>query len=161
MVTFHLDLRLLPTFRGRKNRFFFYLTKLITNIQPNVTIKKFKKSLQAPELFRKTYFHMKVIKSGRCHNVGPGQISWGEFLRQPLMFGLDFHAISIYCLHRALYKIRKWKLFVYLSLGNNKSRRKSLVEKKVKIIQCAFKKKKNVSWRFEASAALSSADDSI
>ena len=161
MVTFHLDLRLLPTFRGRKNRFFFHLTKLITNIQPNVTIKKFKKSLQAPELFRKTYFHMKVIKSGRCHNVGPGQIPWGEFLRQPLMFGLDFHAISIYCLHRTLYKIHKWKLFVYLSLGNNKSGRKSLVEKKAKIIQCAFIIKKKISRRFEASAALSSADDSI
>ena len=130
MVTFHLDLRLLPTFRGRKNRFFFHLTKLITNIQPNVTIKKFKISLQAPELFRKTYFHMKVIKSGRCYNVGPGQIPRGEFLRQPLMFGLDFHAISIYCLHRALYKIHKWKLFAYLSLGDNKSGRKSLVEKK-------------------------------
>ena len=130
MVTFHLDLRLLPTFRGRKNRFFFHLTKLITNIQPNVTIKKFKESLQAPELFRKTYFHMKVIKSGRCYNVGPGQIPRGEFLRQPLMFGLDFHAISIYCLHRALYKIHKWKLFAYLSLGDNKSGRKSLVEKK-------------------------------
>ena len=161
MVTFHLNLRLLPTFRGRKNRFFFHLTKLITNIQPNVTIKKFKESLQAPELFRKTYFHMKVIKSGRCHNVGPGQIPWGEFLRQPLMFGLDFHAISIYCLHRALYKIHKWKLFVYLSLGNNKSGRKSLVEKKAKIIQCAFIIKKKISWRFKASAALSSADDSI
>ena len=161
MVTFHLDLRLLSTFRGRKNRFFFYLTKLITNIQPNVTIKKFKKSLQAPELFRKTYFHMKVSKSGRCHNVGPGQIPWGEFLRQPLMFGLDFHAISIYCLHRTLHKIHKWKLFVYLSLGNNKSGRKSLVEKKAKIIQCAFIIKKKISRRFEASAALSSADDSI
>ena len=161
MVTFHLDLRLLPTFRGRKNRFFFHLTKLITNIQPNVTIKKFKESLQAPELFRKTYFHMKVIKSGRCYNVGPGQIPRGEFLRQPLMFGLDFHAISIYCLHRALYKIHKWKLFVYLSLGDKKSGRKSLVEKKAKIIQCAFIIKKKISWRLKASAALSSADDSI
>ena len=77
------------------------------------------------------------------------------------MFGLDFHAISIYCLHRALYKIHKWKLYVYLSLGNNKSGRKSLVEKKAKIIQCAFIIKKKISRRFEASAALSSADDSI
>ena len=146
MVTFHLDLRLLPTFRGRKNRFFFYLTKLITNIQPNVTIKKFKKSLQAPELFRKTYFHMKVIKSGRCYNVGPGQIPWGEFLRQPLMFGLDFHAISIYCLHRTLHKIHKWKLYVYLSLGNNKSGRKSLVEKKGENNPMRFyNKEKNIS----------------
>ena len=29
------------------------------------------------------------------------------------MLGLDFHLISIYCLHRALYKIHTWKLFVY------------------------------------------------
>ena len=45
----HLVLRLLLTFRGRKNRFLFYLTKLKLNIQRNVSIKKFMKSLKAPE----------------------------------------------------------------------------------------------------------------
>ena len=45
----HLVLRLLLTFRGRKNRFLFYLTKLNSNIQRNVSIKKFMKSLKAPE----------------------------------------------------------------------------------------------------------------
>ena len=104
---------------------------------------------------------MKVIKSGRCYNVGPGQIPRGEFLRQPLMFGLDFHAISIYCLHRALYKIHKWKLFVYLSLGDNKSGRKSLVEKKGENNPMHFYNKEKNILTFEASAALSSADDSI
>ena len=29
----------------------------------------FQKSLKAPELFRKTYFQIKVNKSGRCHNL--------------------------------------------------------------------------------------------
>ena len=37
----------------------------------------------------------------------------GEFSRQPLLLGLDFHPISIFCLHRALYKITPWKFFVY------------------------------------------------
>ena len=36
------QLRLLPTFRGQKNRFFFYLTKLNSNIQPNISIKNSK-----------------------------------------------------------------------------------------------------------------------
>ena len=29
------------------------------------------------------------------------------------MSGLDFQVISIFCLHRAFYKIHPWKLFVY------------------------------------------------
>ena len=29
------------------------------------------------------------------------------------MLRLDFHVISIFCLHRALYKIHTWKVFVY------------------------------------------------
>ena len=69
-------LRLLPTFRGRKKLFFFYLTKLNSNIQHDVSIE-FLKSFKALKLFRKTY------------------------------------VISIFCLHRALYKIHMWKLFAY------------------------------------------------
>ena len=34
------------------------------------------------------------------------------------MLGLDFHLISIFCLHRALYKIQRWKKV----LGKKKSR---------------------------------------
>ena len=45
----HLVFRLLLTFRGRENRFLFYLPKLNSNIQRNVSIKKFMKSLKAPE----------------------------------------------------------------------------------------------------------------
>ena len=36
----HSYLRLLPTFRGRKNRFYFYLIQLNLSIQPNVSKKK-------------------------------------------------------------------------------------------------------------------------
>ena len=41
--------------------------------------KKYLISLKAPELFRKTYFQIKVIKSGRCHYLGPGWVPWGIF----------------------------------------------------------------------------------
>ena len=48
------------------------------------------------------------------------------------MLGLDFHLISIYCLHHALYKIHTWKLFVYgkiFARGKIKIGRKSLGKK--------------------------------
>ena len=37
------------------------------------------KSYKAPDLFRKTYFQIKVDKSGRCHNLGPERIPGGIF----------------------------------------------------------------------------------
>ena len=49
----------------KRNRFFSNLTKLHFNIQPNVFISKFLKFIKAAELFRKTYFQIKVKKSGR------------------------------------------------------------------------------------------------
>lgn len=61
--------------------------------------------------------------------------SLGEFSRQPLMLRLDFHVISLFCLHRALSKIHTWKLFVYgkiFAYGKINSGRKSLGEKKEK-----------------------------
>ena len=51
------------------------------------------------------------------------------------MLVLDFHVISIFCLHRTFYKIHTWKLFVYwkiIAQGKIKSGRKSLVKKKKK-----------------------------
>ena len=51
------------------------------------------------------------------------------------MLGLDFHLISIYCLHHALYKIHTWKLFVYgkiFARGKIKIGRKSLGKKEKK-----------------------------
>ena len=57
----------------------------------------------------------------------------GEFSRQPLILGLDFHLIFIFYLHRALYKIHTWKFFVYgniIARGKIKCGKKSLGEKK-------------------------------
>ena len=51
------------------------------------------------------------------------------------MVGLDFHVISIFFLHRTLYKIPTWKLFVYEKIfahGKIKSGRKSSVKKREK-----------------------------
>ena len=45
------------------------------------------------------------------------------------MFGLDFHVFSIFCLHRALYKIHSWNSFAHEKI---KSERKSVVKKEKK-----------------------------
>ena len=47
---------ILPTFRGQKKRFFFYLTKLTSDILPNVSKKKVLKPPKAPELLEKPNF---------------------------------------------------------------------------------------------------------
>ena len=57
----------------------------------------------------------------------------GEFSRQSLILGLDFHLIFIFNLHRALYIIHTWKFFVYgniIARGKIKCGKKSLGEKK-------------------------------
>ena len=51
------------------------------------------------------------------------------------MLRLDFHVISLFCLHCALYKIHTWKLFVsgkIFAHGKINSGRESLGEKKEK-----------------------------
>ena len=61
------------------------------------------------------------------------------------MSGLDFHVISIFCLHRAFYKIHLWKLFVYGKIFAHrkiKRGRKSMI-KKNKINNNNNKKTKN------------------
>ena len=45
-----------PPSEAFKSTFFLNLTKLNSNIQPNVSIKKYLKSLKVPEILRKTYF---------------------------------------------------------------------------------------------------------
>ena len=52
--------------------------------------KKVLKSLKAPELFRKMYFQIKVIKSGGCNNLVPGRVPWGNFRGNRLSWGLFF-----------------------------------------------------------------------
>ena len=84
--------------RLKKIDFCFIWLNWIQTFKLTFPFKNFLKSLKATELFRKTYFQIKVNKSGRCHNLEPGRIPWGKFSRQPLMLRLD--DISIFCLHR-------------------------------------------------------------
>ena len=54
--------RLLPTFRGRKKiRYFFYLTKLNSNIQPNVSIKRFSEIFKSTRFIEKNVFSNKSL----------------------------------------------------------------------------------------------------
>ena len=60
-----------PLAKAEKNRFFFYLTKLSQSFYLKFTKKKRNwKSQKALELFRETYFQIKVNKSGRRRNPG-------------------------------------------------------------------------------------------
>ena len=121
-------LRSLPTFRGRKNRLFFYFTKLNSITQPNVSMKKCSEIVKSTRATSKTYFQIKVNKSGKCHNLGPGRIS-----QQPLILGLVFHVISIFCLHRAL--------------GSSFLKEKSLLMEKSKVFGKRKGKKKQAQRR--------------
>ena len=79
----------------------FIWKKLNSKIKPNVSLKKYLKSVKAPELFRKTYFQIKVNKSGRCHNLRPGQVPWGNFCCDCSCWGLIFMLFSyfVYIVH--------------------------------------------------------------
>ena len=78
------------------------------------------------------------------------------------MLRLDFNAIPIFCLHRALRKIHTWKLFAYriFAHGKIKSGRKSLVKKKKyrpkeeRKSTTLARKEKNPSWKRLAVAEL-------
>ena len=78
------------------------------------------------------------------------------------MLRLDFNAIPIFCLHRALHKIHTWKLFAYriFAHGKIKSGRKSLVKRKKyrpkeeKKSTILARKEKNPPWKRLAVAEL-------
>ena len=75
------------------------------------------------------YFQLKVNKSERCHNLGPGRTLREIFAATAHLEAL-FRVISIFCLHRALL-FTSWKLFAYGKIfahGKIKSGRKSLVK---------------------------------
>ena len=73
--------------------------------------------------------------------------SLGEFSRQPLMMGLVFHVVSIFCLHRALNKTKAFCYGKIFAHGKFESGRKSLIRKK-------GKKKKNRPTEERKSAIL-------
>ena len=70
------------------------------------------KSLKAPELFRKTYFQRKVLKSGRCHNLGAARNPEGIFAATSHLEA----RFSCYFLSRALDKIHTWKPFANIKI---------------------------------------------
>ena len=94
-----VTLKLLPTLRGHKNRFFFYLTKKFNLTFP--LKKNFLKFSEAPKWFSKTYFQINqegVIIS----DLGE---SPGGFSRQPLISGLVFMSFAYF-----VYIAHLWKL---------------------------------------------------
>ena len=96
---------------------------------------------------------MRVNKSGRCRSLVQERIPWGR-----LILGLVFHAICIFCLHRALDKIHTWKLFAFGKIfahGKIKSGRKSLVKKEKKK---APKEKEREPFRQEKETILCESD---
>ena len=92
------------------------------------------KSVKAPELFRKTYFQIKVNKSGRCHNLRPGQVPWGNFCCNCLCWGLIFMLFSyfVYIVH-----------FTKFTHGNSLFMEKSLLMEKSKAEESPWKKNNN------------------
>ena len=90
------------------------------------------KSVKAPELFRKTSFQIKVNKSGRCHNLQPGQVPWGNFCCDCSCWGLIFMLFSyfVYIVH-----------FTKFTHGSSLFMEKSLLQKNQKQKKVLGKKK--------------------
>ena len=119
--------------RLKKIDFSFIWKKLNSNIKPNVSMKKYLKSVKAPELYRKTYFQIKVNKSGRCYNLWPGQVPWGNFCCNCSCRGLIFMLFSyfVYIVH-----------FTKFTHGSSLFMEKSLLMEKSKAEESPWKKKK-------------------
>ena len=106
--------------------------------------KKYLISLKA-QLFRKTYFQIKVIKSGRCHYLGPEWVHWGNFRGNRSCWGSIFMLFPYFVYIAYFTKFtRGSSLFMEKSLRMEKinSGRKSLGEKKEK--KAGPKKKERV-----------------
>ena len=127
--------------------------------------KKSLKSLKEPKILRKMSFQIKVNNWGRCHNLGPWQVTWENFWGIRSSWGLFFHVISIFCLHHGLYKIHMQKLFAYgkmIAYGKIKNGRKSLIKKKKERIEKqtqgkeyhSVKKRKIPLWKWLVLAEL-------
>ena len=139
-VTSHLQ-------RPKKSIFFFIWKKLNSNFKPNVSIKKkCLKSLKAPELFRKTYFQIKVNTSGRCRNLGPGRVPWENFRGNRSCWGSIFMLFSyfVYIAHFTKFT-RKSSLFMEKSNAEEsrwgKKRKKNRLKLRKIGYHCQIKKK--------------------
>ena len=111
--------------------------------------KKYLISLKA-QLFRKTYFQIKVIKSGRCHYLGPGWVPWGNFRGNRSCWGSIFMLFPyfVYIAHFPKFT-RGSSLFMEKSLLMEKStaeespwekkRKKRQAQRKERVALCQVK----------------------
>ena len=106
--------------RPKNNRFSFYLIFLLF-------------ILKAPKLCRKTYFQIKVNKSGSCHNLGPGRIPWDNFRGNRSCQGSIFilFLYFVYIAHFSKFA-RGSSLFMETSLLVEKSKSEEIPREKKK-----------------------------
>ena len=80
---------------------------------------------------RKTYFQIKVNKSGRCQNLRPGQVPWGNFCCDCSCWSLIFMLFSyfVYIVH-----------FTKFTHGSSLFMEKSLLMEKSKAEESPWKK---------------------
>ena len=122
--------------------------------------KNFPEIVKGTQVIQKNLFKIKVNKSGRCHNLRPKRITWGNFPGNRACWGSIVHVIFILCLHRVFYKIHTWKLFVYgkiFARGKIKSGRKNRSKKERKSTNLLRKGKialwKRLYWRSSTLAS--------
>ena len=96
--------------------------------------KKYLISLKAPELCRKTYFQIKVNKSGKCHYLGPGWVPWGNFRGNRSCWGSIFMLFPyfVYIAHFPKFTRGSSSFMENLCSWKNKQRKKVLGRKKGK-----------------------------
>ena len=92
------------------------------------------KSPKALDLFWKAYFQTKVTKSGRCYNLVPGRILWGNFRGNRSSWGAFFmflHVMFALCTSQNSHMEALW-LSKSQQSRKNKKQRKVFVQKKKK-----------------------------
>ena len=92
------------------------------------------KSPKALDLFWKAYFQTKVTKSGRCYNLVPGRILWGNFRGNRSSWGAFFmflHVMFALCTSQNSDMEALWLSKSQQSRKNQKQR-KVFVQKKKK-----------------------------
>ena len=129
------ELGYFPASEAEKIDFSFIWINWIKEFNLTFPYTNFLKSLKALELFRRTYFQIKVIKSGRCHDLGPGRISKENFRGNRSCWD------SFSCYFHILFTLRTRQnshveLFASGKIfRENQSRKKVLVQEKKKSIE--------------------------
>ena len=102
--------------------FYFIWQNWIQTLKQMFPWKKYLISLKAPELWRNTYFQIKVNKSGKFHYLGPGWVPWGNFRGNHSCWG------SIFMLFRYFVYIAHFTKF---TPGSSLFMEKSLLMEKI------------------------------